>query len=96
MFKEKCFICKKKDKIKNLRHYHYPFNGCHYHKDCLENAACNAKDYSTYTLALIVDIVNDINERKANRASLLIKCNKVCKQLKGTGKAPTGNPHITM
>lgn len=95
MFKKKCFICKQKDEKINLEKdeeicYDW-YQTYYYHKDCLEYASCNAKEYNSNILDLIIDIVNNIKRKKARRASLLLKCNKICKEFKELNKTPTGN-----
>ena len=88
MFKKKCFICGLKDEKSNMRVYvagNHEFSYMYYyHKDCLKVASCNAKEYSSSQLSLIIDIVNIIKRKKAKRAGLLINCNKICNELKET------------
>lgn len=99
MFKKKCFICKQKDEKKNLNRYTIGnfeyYKDYYYHLNCLKVASCNAKEYNNFVLELIIDIVDYIKFQKANRAKILLNCNKICKELQGNDKAPTGNPHQT-
>jgi len=99
MFKKKCFICRQKDEKRNLNvryvgGYDY-YTNYYYHTECLEYASCNAKHFNDSVLNMVISIIDMIKKKNANRAKLLLKCNKICKEMTAT-EAPTGNPHQTM
>ena len=87
MFKKKCFICREKDKKYNMRRKYvryWDYSMCYYyHLGCLKVASCQPEYYTTSTLNLVIDIINDLKKEKARRTKTLLQCHKNCKEFKG-------------